>query len=106
GFVGKLTAEYLLDAAPEGARIALAGRSADNLAKVREELGPRAANWELVVADSTDPAALDALAARTTAVITTVGPYLRDGMPLVRACAEAGTHYADLTGEPLFIREA
>ncbi|MGV9586695.1 saccharopine dehydrogenase family protein [Nocardia farcinica] len=106
GFVGKLTAEYLLDAAPEGARIALAGRSADKLSKVREELGPRAANWELVVADSTDQAALDALAARTTAVITTVGPYLRYGMPLVRACAEAGTHYADLTGEPLFIREA
>ncbi|MGW4742165.1 saccharopine dehydrogenase family protein [Nocardia xishanensis] len=106
GFVGKLTAEYLLDAAPSGARIALAGRSLDKLSKVRAELGPKAASWDLVVADSTDQAALDALAARTKVVVTTVGPYLRYGLPLVAACAKAGTHYADLTGEPLFIREA
>ncbi|MEV6428520.1 saccharopine dehydrogenase NADP-binding domain-containing protein [Nocardia sp. NPDC051463] len=106
GFVGKLTAEYLVGAAPESARIALAGRSLDKLTKVRDELGPAAAGWDLVVADSTDQAALDALAARTTVVVTTVGPYLRYGLPLVAACAKAGTHYADLTGEPLFIRDA
>lgn len=106
GFVGKLTAEYLLTAAPESARIALAGRSLDKLTKVRAELGPAAAGWGLVVADSTDEAALASLAARTKVVVTTVGPYLRYGLPLVAACAQAGTHYADLTGEPLFIRDA
>lgn len=106
GFVGKLTAQYLLGAAPAEARIALAGRSLDKLTTVRDELGPAAANWGLVVADSTDQTALDALAARTTVVVTTVGPYLRYGIPLVAACAKAGTHYADLTGEPLFIRDA
>jgi short subunit dehydrogenase-like uncharacterized protein len=106
GFVGKLTAEYLAGAAPESAGIALAGRSLDKLTAVRDELGPAAASWDLVVADSTDQAALDALAARTNVVVTTVGPYLRYGLPLVAACAKAGTHYADLTGEPLFIREA
>ncbi|WP_330184597.1 saccharopine dehydrogenase family protein [Nocardia sp. NBC_01503] len=105
GFVGKLTAQYLIEAAPAGARIALAGRSADKLAAVRAELGPGAAEWPLVQADSTDQASLDALAARTEVVVTTVGPYLRYGLPLVQACAENGTHYADLTGEPLFIRE-
>ncbi|NKY56544.1 saccharopine dehydrogenase family protein [Nocardia flavorosea] len=104
GFVGKLTARYLLGAAPAAARIALAGRSEHKLAAVRDEIG--AYEWGLVVADSTDQNSLDSLAARTTAVITTVGPYLRYGMPLVAACAKAGTHYADLTGEPLFIREA
>lgn len=106
GFVGKLTAQYLLGAAPADARIALAGRSLDKLTAVRAELGPGAANWGLVVADSTDQQALDNLAARTRVVVTTVGPYLRYGMPLVAACAKAGTHYADLTGEPLFIRDA
>lgn len=106
GFVGKLTAQYLLGAAPADAKIALAGRSVDKLTRVRDELGPAAAKWELVVADAADQPALDALAARTTVVVTTVGPYLRYGLPLVAACAEAGTHYADLTGEPLFIREA
>ncbi|WP_282780613.1 MULTISPECIES: saccharopine dehydrogenase NADP-binding domain-containing protein [unclassified Nocardia] len=105
GFVGKLTAEYLAQAAPAGARIALAGRSEAKLAAVRAELGAAAADWPLVIADSSDQASLDALAARTKVVVTTVGPYLRYGLPLVQACAENGTHYADLTGEPLFIRE-
>ncbi|WP_280265838.1 saccharopine dehydrogenase family protein [Nocardia wallacei] len=105
GFVGKLTAQYLTQAAPAGARIALAGRSTEKLARVRDELGPAAAQWPLLVADSSDRATLDDLAARTKVVVSTVGPYLRYGLPLVQACAEAGTHYADLTGEPLFIRE-
>ena len=36
-------------------------------------------------------------------VITTVGPYLEHGEPLVAACAEVGTDYVDLTGEPEFV---
>lgn len=104
GYVGKLTAQYVLGAAPAGARIALAGRSLDKLTAVRDEFG--ATDRELVVADTGDHDAMDAMAARTTAIVTTVGPYLRYGMPLVAACAKAGTHYADLTGEPLFIRDA
>ncbi len=105
GFVGKLTAEYLARAAPDEARIGLAGRSQEKLQRVREELGARAADWPLIVADSEDGAALAELAARTTAVATTVGPYRRYGVALVEACAAAGTHYADLTGETLFMRE-
>jgi short subunit dehydrogenase-like uncharacterized protein len=38
-------------------------------------------------------------------VVSTVGPYRQHGLPLVEACATAGTHYADLTGEVLFMRE-
>ena len=105
GFVGKLTAEYLARAAPDDVRIGLAGRSQEKLERVREELGARAADWALVVAESENGAALAELAARTTAVATTVGPYRRYGAALVEACAAAGTHYADLTGETLFMRE-
>ncbi len=105
GFAGKLTAEYLA-AAGSGARIALAGRSHDRLLAVRESLPDAAADWPLVVADASQPSTLNALAASTRVVITTVGPYLRYGMPLVAACAAAGTDYADLTGEPLFVRRA
>ena len=105
GFVGRLTARYLAEHAPEGARIGLGGRSEAKLAQLRSELGARAADWPLLVADCADPAALAAMAARARAVATTVGPYQRYGFPLVQACAEAGTHYADLTGEVLFIRE-
>ncbi len=105
GFVGRLTAQYLAEAAPDGARIALAGRSPERLTAVRDELGGAAAIWPLLVADTSDQAALDALAARTKVVVTTVGPYLRYGLPVAQACANAGTHYADLTGEALYIRE-
>jgi short subunit dehydrogenase-like uncharacterized protein len=106
GFVGKLTAEYLAQRAPSEARIALGGRSAEKLERTRAEIGGRAVDWPLVVADSSDEAAVAALAASTRAVATTVGPYAKYGMPLLAACASAGTHYADLTGEILFMRRA
>jgi short subunit dehydrogenase-like uncharacterized protein len=105
GFVGKLTAEYLAKAAGD-ARIALAGRSADKLAAVRNTLGDKAQSWELISADASQPSTLNAMAERTQVVVTTVGPYLRYGLPLVAACAAAGTDYADLTGEAMFIRES
>ena len=65
-----------------------------------------AADWPVVVADSGDAAALAELAGRTRVVATTVGPYRQYGIGMVGACAAAGTHYADLNGEPLFMREA
>lgn len=105
GFVGRLVAEHLAATAPEGLRVALAGRSLERLGAVREGLGPVASAWPLVVADSADDASLRALAGRSRVVVTTVGPYQRHGLPLATACAEAGTDYADLTGEVLFVRE-
>jgi short subunit dehydrogenase-like uncharacterized protein len=106
GFVGRLLAAYLAGAAPAGLRIALAGRSRSRLEQVRGELPAAARDWPLVEADSTDAASLAALAASTRVLATTVGPYLRHGLPVVEACARAGTHYADLTGEVLFVRRA
>src|SRR5579864_714527 len=82
GFVGKLVAEYLAKHAPDGVRIGLAGRSADRLARVRDELGARAAAWPLLVADSSDPASLLELARAARAVVTTVGPYRPQGVNL------------------------
>lgn len=105
GFAGKLTAEYLAGAGGD-ARIALAGRSADKLLAVRETLGKGAQSWPLITADASQPSTLNAMAARAQVVVTTVGPYARYGLPLVAACAAAGTDYADLTGETMFIRES
>lgn len=105
GFVGKLTAQYLAKAAGD-ARIALAGRSRDKLLAVRDTLGERAQSWPLIVADASQPSTLNAMAGQTQVVVTTVGPYARHGLPLVAACAAAGTDYADLTGETHFIRES
>ncbi|RBY77672.1 enoyl-ACP reductase [Geodermatophilus sp. TF02-6] len=106
GFVGRLLAEYLAEHAPAGTRIALAGRARDRLEEVRAGLPTAGRDWDVVVADATDPASLAALAGSTRALATTVGPYARYGLPVAEACARAGTHYADLTGEVLFVREA
>ncbi|SFL77550.1 saccharopine dehydrogenase family protein [Geodermatophilus ruber] len=106
GFVGKLLAAYLAEHAPEGTRVALAGRTRARLAAVRDELPATARTWPIVEADSGDPASLRALAESTRVLATTVGPYAKYGLPVTEACARAGTHYADLTGEVLFVREA
>lgn len=106
GFVGKLLAGYLAGHAPPETRIALAGRSRERLQQVLDSLPGAARGWAVLTADSSDGSALDALAGQTRVLATTVGPYARYGMPVVEACARAGTHYADLTGEVLFVRDA
>lgn len=106
GFVGRLVAGHLAQHAPAGVRVGLAGRDRAKLEGVRTGLGASAAEWPLLIADATDDASLDALAAAARVVVSTVGPYARHGLPLVRACAEAGTDYVDLTGEVLFHRES
>ncbi len=106
GFTGGLTAEYLARHAPPTARWALAGRNLVKLDAVRSRLAainPACAKLPLIEADSGDTASLLQLAESTKAVITTVGPYVHFGEPLVSACAAAGTQYADLTGEPEFV---
>lgn len=106
GFVGRLVAGYLADHAPGDVRIGLAGRSARRLADVRSRLGQAASGWPLLVADLADPVSMAALARAARVVATTAGPYRRQGLALAEACARAGTDYADLSGEVLFIRES
>jgi short subunit dehydrogenase-like uncharacterized protein len=106
GFTGELTAAYLAEHAPADLRWALAGRNQAKLEAVRSRLAekhPKAADLELLQADSTDDASLRKVAEAAKVVITTVGPYLIHGEPLVAACARAGTDYVDLTGEPEFV---
>jgi short subunit dehydrogenase-like uncharacterized protein len=106
GFTGKLTAEYLAARAPATCRWALAGRDRGKLEEVRRRLStsdPRLSDLPLLHADVTEPDSLRAVAASARVVITTVGPYVHFGEPLVAACAEAGTDYVDLTGEPEFV---
>ncbi|MFI9180943.1 saccharopine dehydrogenase family protein [Streptomyces goshikiensis] len=106
GFVGALTAEYLAEHAPTDCRWALAGRDLGKLERLRERLtalDPACADLPLLRADARDTGALRELAASTRVLATTVGPYIWHGAELVAACAEAGTDYLDLTGEPEFV---
>ena len=106
GFTGSLTAEYLADHAPEGVRWALAGRNHEKLAALRERLAernPALGEVPIIHADVNDRGSLAEMASGARVVISTVGPYITYGEPLVAACAEHGTDYVDLTGEPEFV---
>jgi short subunit dehydrogenase-like uncharacterized protein len=106
GFTGALTAQYLARHAPATTRWALAGRNLEKLEGVRRRLAqtsPASAQLPLITADSGDASSMRELVESTRVVITTVGPYINYGEPLVAACAAAGTSYVDLTGEPEFV---
>ena len=105
-FVGVATAEYLAEHAGEGTRWALAGRSQAKLEELRARLAavrPELDELSLLIADVGDAAAVRAIAESARVVITTVGPYIKYGEPVVAACAAAGTDYVDITGEPEFV---
>jgi len=96
GFTGRLVADYIA-ASGDRPRWAIAGRNKEKL----EALG---FDVPILIADAQDRKALDAIAARTKVICTTVGPYAKYGSELVAACAEAGTHYCDLAGEVQWMR--
>ena len=105
GYTGRLVAEYLAAHYKSGGpKWAMAGRSKAKLEEVRDLIGAPA-DTPLIEANSDDPASMAALARSTRVVLTTVGPYQLYGEPLVKACVEAGTDYADLCGEPAWMRE-
>ena len=106
GFTGQLVAEYLAAhyKGDAGLKWAMAGRSKDKLAAVRDAVGaPK--DLALIVADAGDPASLRAMVEQTKSVITTVGPYQFYGNELLAACVENGTDYFDLCGEPVWMRQ-
>jgi short subunit dehydrogenase-like uncharacterized protein len=106
GFTGQLIAEYLAEHYKGDATLkwAMAGRSKDKLAAVRDAIGA-SADTPLIVADASDPASLKAMVGQTKSVISTVGPYQLYGNDLLAACVADGVDYFDLCGEPLWMRQ-
>ncbi|MCA9577693.1 MAG: saccharopine dehydrogenase NADP-binding domain-containing protein [Polyangiales bacterium] len=102
GFTGQLVVRHLAQAAPEGVRWAVAGRNPQKLASVLRDAGVEV---PVLHADVSDPASLRGLAESTRVVLTTVGPYVEHGPPLVAACVAAGADYVDITGEPEFVEQ-
>jgi short subunit dehydrogenase-like uncharacterized protein len=102
-FVGRIVCRYLVGrhGTTGPLRWAIAGRDAAKLASVADATG---AEVPRIVADASDRAALDELAASTRVVMSTVGPYALYGSDLVAAVVEAGTDYCDLTGEVQWMR--
>jgi len=102
GFTGGLVAQELAHRiAGTRLRWGIAGRDTRRLERLANALP---AIPEVVRVDVTDPRSLAAMAGRTRVLATTVGPYAQLGVAVARACAEHGTHYADITGEEGFVR--
>jgi len=105
GFTGRQTVEYFAKHAPPGIRWAIAGRNRQKLEIVRAEIGAPARHEDVLVADSRDHAAVDAVVARARILLNTAGPFALYGTPVVDACVRSGTHYVDITGETVWVRE-
>ena len=108
-FVGQITAHYLTEFLSNakdknGANVtwAIAGRDEEKLNELQSKL---ASKVDIIIANSDDAASLDKMTKQTQVIISTVGPYLKYGEPLIKSCAENGTDYVDLTGEAIFIKD-
>ncbi len=104
-FVGKLLCRYLANHFSSAElKWAAAGRSREKLEQMQGSLDAKASAVPLIIADATDARSLAAMCVQARVVVSTVGPYALYGEPLVKACAELGADYCDLTGEPQWIR--
>lgn len=106
GFTGKLVARYLAEHAPPELRWGIAGRDLAKLTALRKALtkaAPSTADVPILLADVNDEGSMAELAACSRLVASTVGPFIEYGGPLVAACADYGTDYVDITGEPEFV---
>ena len=108
-FVGQITAHYLAeflstskDASGTTVTWAIAGRDEKKLNELQSKL---ASKVNIIIANSDDATSLDELTEQTQVIISTVGPYLKYGEPLIKSCVDNGTDYVDLTGEAIFIKD-
>lgn len=108
-FVGQITAHYLAeflstnkDKGGNTVTWAIAGRDEEKLNELQSKL---ASKVDIIIANSDDAASLDTMTEQTQVIISTVGPYLKYGEPLIKSCASNGTDYVDLTGEAIFIKD-
>ena len=107
-FVGQITAHYLAEFLANNKNKngavtwAIAGRDQEKLNELQSNLDSKV---DIIIANSDDAASLDVMTKQTQVIISTVGPYLKYGEPLIKSCVDNGTDYVDLTGEAIFIKD-
>ncbi|EWZ86509.1 hypothetical protein FOWG_10077 [Fusarium oxysporum f. sp. lycopersici MN25] len=101
GHTGKLAAEHLTKHAPTNLRWALAGRSESKLNSLASDL--RALHPDriqpVVELFELEGQSLTSLIKRTQVIVSTVGPFMKYGTPVIEACARNVTHYVDCSAE-------
>ena len=104
GYTGALTARAMI---ASGARPVLAGRDQSRLTALAARLGPAGDGTQLetAVASAERPGSLRGLIGAGDVLVSTAGPFMKAGRPVVAAAVDAGAVYLDSTGEPPFIRQ-
>ncbi|MBD2094237.1 saccharopine dehydrogenase NADP-binding domain-containing protein [Trichocoleus sp. FACHB-591] len=102
GFVGQQTVQYFAThASLEEVQWAVAPRDRQKLATVRDAVG---VGVDVLVADSQDQQAINAIVSQTCVILNTAGPFALYANALVDACVRYKTHYVDITGETPWVK--
>ena len=106
-FVGQIMTKHIAETIDNYPNLswAIAGRSKDKLQTLKNELGENFSKLNIFVCDAFDTQKLNKLCESTKVIATTVGPYALYGEALIKACANIGTHYCDLSGEAYWIKD-
>ncbi|KAK0838132.1 hypothetical protein LTR03_012247 [Friedmanniomyces endolithicus] len=101
GYTGKYVCEHIASHLPTDFRWAVAGRSEGKLKQLVDRVNSLNLNRTQpgIETAQLEKHQLVELAKKTAVLISTVGPYHKNGTVVVEACAETGTHYLDCTGE-------
>lgn len=103
GYTGRLICEYLREL---NVPFVAAGRDRARVEEVVSRIpGIETVDHEVVEVKHTVDA-LTELFADASVVCNTVGPFIQHGPEVVEACAAAGSHYLDCTGEQDWVMEA
>ena len=102
GFTGRLACEYIQATYPD-LKWAIGGRSVTVMEELKKSLNLKS-SVSILIGDINDSKSLRDIAAQTTVVLSTAGPYAKIGTPILSACVEMSTHYCDITGEVPWLR--
>jgi short subunit dehydrogenase-like uncharacterized protein len=104
GYTGALTAQAMV---ASGARPVLAGRDQSRLSALAARISPAGDGPELETAlvPAQEPRPLRDLIGAGDVLVSTAGPFMKVGRPVVAAAVDAGAVYLDSSGEPPFIRQ-
>jgi short subunit dehydrogenase-like uncharacterized protein len=103
GVTGREVARHLHRRAGElGLTWAVAGRDRGRMERTLASVGAEPA--EVLVADTDDPASIEAMVSSASVVADLVGPFARHGEPVYEACARLGRRCIDPCGETDWVR--
>lgn len=100
GFTGQLAARALT--ADASLKIVIAGRNSSKLEELRKSCKN---SPDIFVAEASDEAKIRELVSLSKVIINFAGPFIHYAENLIKACAELGRHYCDITGETVFLAD-